>query len=85
VPHASDLFFLPLSEEGLVQFHLFQTLLLNLKPAIGTYTWTVMGNVLTTKVSSVYSSLMDFGGTIPAFKWLWHKAKAQSFLLAADS
>jgi hypothetical protein len=71
VPDASDIFFLPLSEVALLQFHLFQALLLDLEPTIDTDTWTVLVNVMTTKVSSVYSSSMDFGGTIPTLKWIW--------------
>jgi hypothetical protein len=77
VPDASDLFFLPLSEEALLQFHIFQALLLDPEPAIDTDTWTVLGNVMTTKVSSIYSSLMDFGGTIPALKWIWQECCQQ--------
>jgi hypothetical protein len=59
----SDLFFLPLSEDALLQFHLFQALLLDLEPVMDTNTWTVLDNVVTTKISSDYSFLMDFGGT----------------------
>jgi hypothetical protein len=71
----SDLFHLPLSEEALPQFHLFQALLLNLEPAAGSDVWIVFGNSVSTKASKVYKSLMDLGGTTPA----------QSFLLAFDS
>jgi hypothetical protein len=71
VPEASDLFYLPLSGETLLQFHLFQALLLDLEPAMGTDTWIVFGNMVTPKVSRVYSSLKDFGGTISALKWMW--------------
>jgi hypothetical protein len=71
VLEASDLFHLLLSEEALLQFHLFQALLLDLEPAMGTDTWTIFGNMVTTKVSSIYSSLMDFGGIIFSLKWMW--------------
>jgi bacteriorhodopsin len=71
LPQISDLFVLPLSKEALMQFHLFQAILLDLEPTAGTNIWTVMGNMMTTKVSSVYSTVMDSGGTIPALKWLW--------------
>jgi hypothetical protein len=35
VPEAFVLFYLPLSEEVLLQFHLFQALILDLEPAMG--------------------------------------------------
>jgi hypothetical protein len=71
VLEASDLFHLLLSEEALLQFHLFQALLLDLEPAMGMDTWKVFGNAVTTNFSCVYSSLVDFGGTIYALKWIW--------------
>jgi hypothetical protein len=71
VPEASDLFYFPLSEEALLQFHFFQALILDLEPAMGMDTWKVFGNAVTTKFSCVYSSLVDFGGTIYALKWIW--------------
>jgi hypothetical protein len=40
VPEASDLLYLTLSEEALLQFHLFQALILDLDPPMGTDTWT---------------------------------------------
>jgi hypothetical protein len=67
----SGLFHLPLSEEALPQFHLFQAMLLNLEQVVGPDVWTVFGNYVSTKASKVYQSLMDLGGTIPALKWMW--------------
>jgi hypothetical protein len=80
----SDLFHLPLSEEALPQFHLFQALLLNLEPAAGSDVWIVFGNSVSTKASKVYKSLTDLGGSVPTLKWML-SAEAQSFLLAFDS
>jgi hypothetical protein len=54
-----ELFYLPLSEEALLQFHIFQTMLLNLELAAGSDVWTIFGNSVTTKASRVYKSLMD--------------------------
>jgi hypothetical protein len=67
----ADLFYLPLSEEALQQFHLFNAMLLNLEPSAAFDTWTVFGNSMVTKTSTVYKSLMDVGGTIQALKWMW--------------
>jgi hypothetical protein len=65
-----DLFHLPLSEEALLQFQLFQAMLLNLQPTDGFGTWTVFGNSVATKTSTIYKSLMDLGSTIQALKWM---------------
>jgi hypothetical protein len=44
---------------------------------MGSDTWTIFGNMATPKVSSVYSSLMDFSGTISALKWMWQGCRQQ--------
>jgi hypothetical protein len=67
----ADMFHLPLSEEALPQFHLFQALILNLEPSENVDYWTIMGKFDSTKVSYVYKSLMHFGGTFPILKWMW--------------
>jgi hypothetical protein len=66
----TDLFHLPLSEEALLQFQLFQAMLLNLELAAGFDVWTVFGNFVATKASRVYKYLMDLGDTIRALKWM---------------
>jgi hypothetical protein len=53
----ADLFHLPLSEEALLQFQLFQAMLLNLQPTDGFGTWTVFGNSVATKTSTVYTDV----------------------------
>jgi hypothetical protein len=55
----------------IVAVPLFQALILDLEPAMGMDTWKVFGNAVTTNFSCVYSSLVDFGGTIYALKWIW--------------
>jgi hypothetical protein len=55
----ADLFHLPLPEEALPQFHLFQALLLDLEPFENVDCWSIMGKSDSTKVSSVYKSLMN--------------------------
>jgi hypothetical protein len=54
-------FHLPLSEEALPQFHLFQALLLDLVVAMYTDIWSVFGHSVITKVSFVYHSLINYG------------------------
>jgi hypothetical protein len=73
----AELFYLPLSEEALQQFHLFQALLLNLEPNTDLDTWTVLGNSRATKTSAVYKSLMNKGGTFQALKWMWNSCCQQ--------
>jgi hypothetical protein len=38
---AADMFHLPLSEEALAQFHLFEALLLNIVPSQNVDSWTI--------------------------------------------
>jgi hypothetical protein len=45
-------------------------MILNLEPTDDFDTWTVLGNSVATKTSTVYKSLMDLGGTIQALKWM---------------
>jgi hypothetical protein len=74
LPDAADLFHLPLSEEALAQFHLFQALLLSLVPSQNNEnvdSWTIFQKADTLMVSSVYKSFMNSGGAILAFKWMW--------------
>jgi hypothetical protein len=56
LPNIADMFQLPLSEEALAQFHLFQVLLLNLEPSQNVDSSTILGKADTLKVSSVYKS-----------------------------
>jgi hypothetical protein len=61
-----------------------------LVPAIGSDNWYVLGNSIVTKVSKVYHSLMNSGGTVPASKWMWDVAgmlpiETEGFLLASYS
>jgi hypothetical protein len=73
----ADLFYLPLSEEALQQFQLFQAMLLNLEPTADFDVWIVFGNSMATKTSAVYKSLMDIRGAIQALKWMWRSCWQQ--------
>jgi hypothetical protein len=44
---------------------------LNLEPSAGPDIWTVFVDPKCTKATKVYQSLMDLGGTIPPFAWVW--------------
>jgi hypothetical protein len=87
-PDAADLFHLPLSEEAVVQFHLFQALLASLVTTQDNTvdSWAISGRTDTLKVSSVYKSQMHSGGALPAFQWMWQSCcqqKHKVFFLAS--
>jgi hypothetical protein len=65
----SDLFYLLVSKEAMVQLNLFPAMLHELMPTNDSDSWTVLGSA-SVKVYHVYQSLMGNLGAIPALKWM---------------
>jgi hypothetical protein len=45
ISYLADMFHLPLSEEALAQFHLFQAFLITLEPSENVDYWTILGKI----------------------------------------
>jgi hypothetical protein len=85
----SDLLYLPVSEEAMIQMNLFQAMLQSLVPTDGSDSWTIFGSNKTYKVSRMYKNMMQNNGAIPALEWMWksccqQKHKVFFWLLTHD-